>query len=405
MRVLLILSIFFLFFGLFLFLYVKVFQRKNTLVLERPKKNPSIAIIIPARDESMVIEDLLISIEKQTKKINPSHVYVIVEDEFDLTVQITKKHHMEYFVRRKLNLKTKGYAIAELIEDLDSKKKYYDCYFIFDADNVLEENFIEEMMGDYQKGYAVSTGYRALKNKDSYFPFSAGLTFFLINEIRNRLSLKNDGNLILSGTGYYIHGKYIKEWKTFPFHSLTEDYESSLYFTLNGISTHYNENACFYDEQPETYQESLKQRSRWIKGYFTNFLAYQSLFREKKQQKPHNLGSVIEMQIGILPVLFIVLGLVLLLLVSFFTIFSTLRYESMIFFLLLLLEIYLSLVLITDILLWMALKKMDFSKKVFWQVLFYHPIFLISYIHAFFIAFLKKDLGWEKIKRTKRVKK
>ena len=275
-----------LFLGLFLFFFTKVIQRKNTYRLEkRTKKKPTVAILIPAREESKVIESLLLSIEKQTYAVDPKHIYIIVEREEDPTVEIAHQHHMNVFVRKKLDLQTKGYALAELLDDLCSKDVYYDCYFIFDADNILEENFIEEMMKDYKHGFAVSTGYRALKNTDSYFSVSAGLTFFLVNEIRNRASLKNQGNLILSGTGYYIDGKYIRKWKTFPFHSLTEDYESSLYYTLEGISTNYNENAIFYDEQPEKYSISLKQRSRWVKGYFENWIGYQKKLRKKEKKR------------------------------------------------------------------------------------------------------------------------
>ncbi len=393
------LSYILLFLGLFLFFFTKFIQRKNTYRFEkRTKKKPVVAILIPARDESKVIESLLLSIERQTYKVNPSHIYIIVESEDDPSVEIAHRHHMNVFVRKKLDLQTKGYALAEIIEDLVSKEIYYDCYFIFDADNVLEENFMEEMIKDYQKGFAVSTGYRALKNTDSYFSVSAGLTFFLVNEIRNRASLKNQGNLILSGTGYYIDGKYIKEWGTFPFRSLTEDYESSLYYTVEGISTNYNENAIFYDEQPEKYSVSLKQRSRWVKGYFQNWLGYQKKLKEKEKEHPHNEGSIFEMRMGILPVIFLVVAILLMMILEFCSIFSFHWYTFFSLFLFCVL-VYAMLVLITAVLLWMAGKKMKLSKKIQIQVLFYHPIFLISYIHAVFIAIIKKDLKWEKIER------
>ena len=54
----------------------------------------------------------------------------LVENENDKTVAITKKHCMQYFVRKELTKKTKGYAIDELIKYLDKKKEYYYLYFI-----------------------------------------------------------------------------------------------------------------------------------------------------------------------------------------------------------------------------------------------------------------------------------
>ena len=387
--------------GLCYYIYLLITPKKNQIEKEKErKKDPEIAILIPARNESLVIEDLLDSIEKQTSKINNKNVYIIVESEEDPTVEIAKKHQMQYFVRKKLNLKTKGYALAELLEDLEEKQTYYDLYFIFDADNVLDKNFIKYMLEDYHAGYAISTGYRTFKNTNHYFPISAGLTFFMINEIRNRSALKKKGNLILSGTGYYIHGKYIQEWKTFPFHSLTEDYESSLYYALHGISTHYQNKAIFYDEQPENYKKSITQRSRWIKGYLENWLNYRPKLKKKLKEKPINPRSLLEMYIGITPALYIVFGLILLsILVLISTSFSS-SWQLAIYLLFFFGIIYLSLVLLTAILLWMVSKQIKISAKVYFGTLFYHPIFIISYLHAFIRAITKRNLGWDTITHT-----
>lgn len=378
-------------------LIVAFSRKKNKLKLETERKeSPSIAVLIPARDESKVIESLLVSIENQTVFLPPKNIFVIVESETDATVEIVKKHHMNYFVRKKLHLKTKGYALQELIENLEEKRQYFDCYFIFDADNILENTFIEKMLEDYHQGYAVSTGYRKLKNKNHYFPISAGLTFFLVNELRNKKSIKYQGNIILSGTGYYIHGRLMKNWQTFPFHSLTEDYESSLYYTLHGISTHYREDAIFYDEQPTNYKQSITQRSRWIKGYFQNWCSYFKKFQKKRKEKPHNLGSITEMQIGILPVICIVLSLVFLLFYLLMRFCFSPKLSTLLFLLTVFLGLYLILVALSLVLLHVLKEKTTIPTKLSWQVAFYHPIFLLSYIHAFFKS-LQKNLGWEKI--------
>ena len=379
-----------LFVGFLLLFRVQLSANKNKIHLETKRvKNPKIAILIPARDESKVIEPLLKSILDQSISIPPEHVYIIVEKETDPTIAIAKKYHMQYFIRQKLDLKTKGYALQELIEDLEKKKEYYDLYFIFDADNILDKDFIRYMLEDYQAGYAVSTGYRALKNRNHYFPISAGLTFYFINEIRNRNVSKKNGSMLLSGTGYYIHGDYIRKWKTFPFHSLTEDYESSLYYALHNISTHYQDKAIFYDEQPENYRKSIIQRSRWIKGYFQNYLAYQKQFKQKLREHPDNKGAIIGMRIGVLPALCIVLGLLFLLGVNITNAYS---------FFLLIAFIYLVLIIVTAYILTLVSKALKLNRKLYLQVLFYHSIFLLSYIHAFLRAMLKRNLNWEVIK-------
>ena len=54
--------------------------RKNKNPIEKTKINSSnFAVLIPARDESLVIENLLKSLKNQTVKFSMQDVYVIVE--------------------------------------------------------------------------------------------------------------------------------------------------------------------------------------------------------------------------------------------------------------------------------------------------------------------------------------
>ena len=55
-------------------LYKYLIMTKNSNYPIKEKSKHNYAILIPARNESVVIERLLISIENQTKKINPEDV-------------------------------------------------------------------------------------------------------------------------------------------------------------------------------------------------------------------------------------------------------------------------------------------------------------------------------------------
>ena len=228
----------------------------------------------------------------------------------------------------------------------------------------------------------MATGYRALKNIDNEISVSAWLTFLLVNEYRNLNCRNHLSNMLFSGTGFYIHGRLIKEWHTFPFHSLTEDYECSIYATLNEISTTYNPKAIFYDTQPNNYKVSIKQRSRWIKGYMTNwFKNIITLFINSFKRKV-NKRSNFEFALGIIPGILFVGG-------SFFILIGFTN--SIIISLLIL---YFLTVLMTFILL-LKEPNLKISKNLFIKTIFYHPIFLLSYLHAFVIFLFKKDLGWD----------
>ena len=77
--------------GLFLSTLISILLKKDEPLKKKVRNVPErIAILIPARNESKVIESLLISIENQSSSILKD-VYVIVEDEHDKTVDIVKK--------------------------------------------------------------------------------------------------------------------------------------------------------------------------------------------------------------------------------------------------------------------------------------------------------------------------
>ncbi len=381
-----------------IYLYIKsnIVLRQNKLDLKQEKGIPRIAILIPARDESLVIESLLKSIEGQTFHLNAEDVYVIVETIKDPTVEICHRYQNTVMVREDLENQRKGYALEEAIQQILPKK--YDLYFIFDADNVLKEDYIEKMVESYHQGYAIATGYRMPKNgNDNVIAAVSSLTFSMINTLGNLRRIKENANVIISGTGYYIDGSLIEKWGCFPFHSLTEDYELSLYAILNAIPTYYNENAIFYDEQPTKYKQTVNQRIRWIKGYFSSRKKYIPLMKKNSI----NYGSVVKEKIGVKPFVFFILGFVFILIQNLIQViaakdilFVTIR---MIF---ILLCIYFIMMLVTGYMI--KREKYEFGSKMKWKVILYNPLYLVTYIPCAIKAVLKKNVTWKKIEHGKK---
>ena len=309
--------------SLVMLVYSYFIMIKNSNYPIKNKKTDKYCILIPARNESKVIEDLLISIENQTFKINPNDVYVIVENKEDKTVEITNKHKMNIIYRKDLTKKRKGYALDDAIKEILKQNKKYEAYFIFDADNILDKEYIKEMTKSIKEGYDIGISYRNTKNGDNLVSGASALTFSMINTIGNTLKNKYTNNLTISGTGYYIRGYLIEKWKGFPFNSLTEDYELTLYSTLNNLTTTYNEEAIFYDEQPEDFKVSIIQRTRWVKGYFEARKKYIKKIRKSLNKNDINYGSKVNAIIGVRPYIYLIIGIILFLILS-----SSLSYTS-----------------------------------------------------------------------------
>lgn len=376
----------FLIIGLFLFVSKIIFRYlKGIKPTETYDKLSNFAILIPARDESKVIEDLLISIRNQSLKVSFKDVYVITESINDKTNSIASNYGANVIIREKLELKRKGYALMEAIEKI-TKDKEYNAYFIFDADNVLDKDYFKYMEETYKKGYDIGIGKRKIKNKTNSISTSSHLIFTLINEVDNKNKSKNNLNLNASGTGFYITGKVINKFKTYPFHTLTEDYEISLYATVNNLTMKYNDKAIFYDEQPTTYKAYFNQRTRWVKGYFEARRKYACKLDSALNLSNNNFKSVYNSEIGVIDLIFIILGILPILLNHpLFTIFA----------------IYLGLIIFTIYLI--HLEKLDIDFKLYIKTILMNPLLLLTYVLCLFKAIFSKDDEWTKIEHKEKL--
>jgi 1,2-diacylglycerol 3-beta-glucosyltransferase len=363
----------------------------NSNVPKEKNNKGKFAILIPARDESRVIEELLNSILNQTRKINSDDVYVIVEEESDKTVELVKNKNMNIVFRHDLSKKRKGYALDDAIKEILEQKKHYDAYFIFDADNVLDKDYIKNMEEAYEDGYDIGIGYRNTKNgNDSVIAAASSLTFSMINTLGNEHKTKCNNTLTISGTGFYIKGDIVEKLSGYPFNSLTEDYELTLYATLNDLTTTYVKNAIFFDEQPVKYNITINQRTRWIKGFFEARKKYIPLLLKKEINK--NFSSSFHQIMGVTPYILLIIGLLGILLINYFNVKNTI---------ILILFVYLIMVLITSIMVLKENTYLNINNKMKIKVILYNPIFLTTYIICLFKAILNKDVKWLKIEHSK----
>lgn len=388
--------------GLLYYLYVLICSRRNKLsLIKRDKKKPKFCILIPARNESKVIEALLISIGNQSYKVPFSDVYIIVESKADKTNLIASKYGANIIIRKNLNLKRKGYALDEGVKEI-IKKHSYDAYFIFDADNVLDKNYFKNMLNTYISGYDIGIGYRNCKNgNDNVISACSALTFSMVNTISNKRKMKNHNTLTISGTGFYVTGYLIDEWKGYPFNSLTEDYELTLYATTRGLSTSYNEKAIFYDEQPTKYSVTKTQRVRWIRGYFDSRRKYIAKLREKRSLHTANYGSIISEIVGVKPFIMSIIGILFFILSDLMLMILNCNYVVVLFLILLVFELYTMLSLITLIIIIKERGKLDLNSSISIKAILFNPIYLFSYIPCAIKALVVKDVSWDRIDHNK----
>lgn len=233
------------------------------------------AVLIAARNEEKVIGHLIESIHEQTYNKDLIRIFVIADNCTDQTADICRELGAIVYERFDKTKVGKGYALDYLLEKIEGDFESFDGYFVFDADNVLDKKYIEEMNKTFSDGYEIITSYRNSKNYGDNW-VSAGYALWFLRESKylNEARMLLGTSCAISGTGFMFSRKILKKHGGWKFFLLTEDIE----FTVKNIIEHekvgYSKNAILYDEQPDTFSKSWKQRMRWSKGYYQVFYQY-----------------------------------------------------------------------------------------------------------------------------------
>ncbi len=249
-----------------LYLVVPFFRKSKP---EKYTKMHRFAILIAARNEEAVISQLIESIHNQNYPSRLIKIFVVADNCTDNTAAAAREAGAvvwERFNRKKVG---KGYALDFLLKQIEKAcpDKPFDGYFVFDADNLLDENYIAEMNKSFSQGHRIITSCRNSKNYGSNW-ISAGYALWFLRESQylNRPRALLGTSCAVSGTGFLFHRDILEKSGGWKYYLLTEDIEFSIHNIINGEKIAYCESAMLYDEQPTRFSQSWIQRMRWAKG-------------------------------------------------------------------------------------------------------------------------------------------
>ncbi|MRG87417.1 glycosyltransferase family 2 protein [Salinibacillus xinjiangensis] len=292
----------------FVYMLIAFKMKKSKKINEDDVQLNKYAVIIAARNEEVVIGELIKSIKKQNYPRQYVDIFVVADNCTDKTSQVAREAGA--IVRERFN-KTfigKGYALDFMFNIIEEEYKFkdYDGYFVFDADNVLEENYIAEMNKTLNQGYRVITSYRNSKNFGHNW-ISAGYSLWFMHEAEylNHPRMILNSSCAISGTGFLVQADLIRDNGGWIHHLLTEDIEFSIHHIIKGEKIGYCKKAIFYDEQPVTFKQSWNQRLRWAKGFYQVFLKYGKNLVGQMFLGKCNKFSCYDMTMTIMPALLI----------------------------------------------------------------------------------------------------
>ncbi|MBQ1378195.1 MAG: glycosyltransferase family 2 protein [Lachnospiraceae bacterium] len=251
----------------FVYIPVSWFKKKKP-ALKKPVLH-DFAVLISARNEEEVIEDLIGSLKNQTYPREHLHIFVIADNCTDRTADAARRAGACVYERFNKELVGKGYALDALLKHLkEDHPEGFDGYFVFDADNILNPDYVERMNETFSEGHDIVTGYRNSKNYGSNW-ISAGYALWFLRDSRylnHARSLLNT-SCVVSGTGFLFSRAVAEEMGGWPYHTLTEDTEFTIDQVVEGKKIGCCREAELYDEQPVSFIQSWHQRMRWSRGY------------------------------------------------------------------------------------------------------------------------------------------
>ena len=359
--------------------------------------------IIPAHNEEAVVGNLIESLKNQTYPKDKYDICVIADNCTDKTKEVAEKLGVKVFERHEEDpaKKTKGEALRLFLNTLLADPNMdYDAFCVFDADNIVDKNFIKAMNKHLCQGEEVVQGYRDIKNPtDSWIASGYAIFYWTMNRFYHLARYNAGLSPLINGTGFMVKFDAIRPtgWNT---NTLTEDIEFSLKRIIQGKKLGWATDAVVYDEQPVKFKPSWSQRSRWTIGHIQCLQEYtKPLAKSAINNKTlMNFDGLLYM-LGSIPMFIITILLLVLNAVSYLFqgmttadfIVNILRYIIPTFFL----PIIVALVI-------MIIDKKPIKKM--WKGLLMYPIFLGSWLVINFKCLFKRDTTWEKIEHVRDVK-
>jgi len=267
-------------------------------------KNHKFMAIIPAHNEEMVVADLVESLKNQNYDKELYDIYVIADNCTDNTAEVAKNAGAIVYERFDPAHKTKGHALQWFLKQKIAENADYDAVFIFDADNIVDKNFITNMNKKLCQGEEVVQGYRDIKNPtDNWITAGYALFYWTMHRMYHLARYNIGLSPLLNGTGFMVKFDVLKPngWET---ETLTEDIEFSLKNIIQGRKLGWATDAIVYDEQPTSFKQSWSQRSRWTVGHIQCVKRYTGELVEsvKKNKTLMNFDGLLYI-IGSIPML------------------------------------------------------------------------------------------------------
>ena len=248
----------------YLFAFALLSKKKRANHYRKADKQHRFAVLFPAYKEDRVI---LHSVESFLQQNYPRYLYdvIVISDHMQMETNTSLEEISAKVLEVKFEKSSKAKALNFAIDSLDASS--YDIVVIFDADNIVDTDFLEKINDVYSSGRKSIQAHRTAKNTDT----DMALLDAISEEINNSIFRKGQTNAgfsaALSGSGmafdYTWFANNIKEVS-----SSGEDKEIEALLLKQKIFIEYLHEVTVLDEKVQNSDTFYNQRQRWIAAQY-----------------------------------------------------------------------------------------------------------------------------------------
>lgn len=244
--------------------YKRERERKRRPLL----KYPSVAILIPAHNEGLILEDTL---NAMMKLRYPGHldVFLLDDQSIDQTAAVARSFAENFSRIHYIKVPPGEPKGKSRVLNYGLSISQSDYFLVYDADNQPDSDAVTKLVeiAEQTENAAGAVGVvRTLNQNKTWLTRMISIEFqvFQLTMQSGRWKLFNLGSL--PGTNMLLRRSVIEELEGYDPYALAEDAELTIRITQKGYVLPIVPYAQTWEQEPENLQTFLKQRTRWLIG-------------------------------------------------------------------------------------------------------------------------------------------
>ncbi|MDN3437303.1 glycosyltransferase [Planococcus sp. APC 3900] len=229
---------------------------------------PSVALLIPAHNEGIVLEDTLRAMARLQYK-GKLDIYVLDDSSKDDTAEIAQEFANVFSRIHYIPVPPGSPSGKSRVLNYGLSISESEYFVVYDADNEPESDALEKLVraAETTKNAAGAVGYVKTKNEDTNT-----LTRMIALEFQVFQLLMQCGRWAifklgsLAGTNMLLRRSVLEELGGYDVLALAEDAELTVRLTAKGYLLPVVPTSRTWEQEPEQIKTFIKQRTRWLTG-------------------------------------------------------------------------------------------------------------------------------------------